>query len=86
MNSPTSDLLHSIQALKNKLRSDHSQLQDIRKDFALPLSTIPQELYHVEFKAVKPCGKECRQKLIDLRKRQQAELTHLATLHKEEKQ
>lgn len=42
MNSPTSNVLHSIQLLKAKLRNDHQQLQCIRKDFDLPAITIPE--------------------------------------------
>ena len=37
-------MLFTIQALKNKLRNDHHELQGIRKDFDLPISTIPEEL------------------------------------------
>lgn len=81
MNSPTSNLLVSIQALKNKLRSDHHELQGIRKDFALPISVIPEELDNKEFKVSKTCGKDCRQKLIDLRKKQQGEISSLMKAH-----
>lgn len=35
MKSPTSSIMHSIQALKSKLRSDHLELQGIRRDFAM---------------------------------------------------
>jgi hypothetical protein len=41
MKSPTSSILHSIQALKSKLRNDHLELQGIRRDFAMyPIKTI----------------------------------------------
>lgn len=35
MKSPTSSILQSIQTLKTKLRSDHLELQGIRRDFAM---------------------------------------------------
>lgn len=43
MKSPTSSLLHSIQALRSKLRHDQLELQGIRRDFAMePLRPIPE--------------------------------------------
>lgn len=35
MKSPTSSILQSIKSLKTKLRSDHLELQGLRRDFAM---------------------------------------------------
>lgn len=44
MNSPTTNILNSINALKSKLRKDHHELQYIRKEFSLPpTQELPEE-------------------------------------------
>ena len=72
MDSPTSNIITSIQALKQKLQGDREKLDHLKKDFSVNLlPTIPEKPILNEYKSNTSVDRSVKQKISSLRKNHQ---------------
>lgn len=82
MDSPTSNIITSIKALKSKLQGDRERLDYLKKDFSTKaLPQIPERPSLNEYKSNTSVDRSMAQKITALRKSHQQEIQKLKECH-----